>query len=639
MPALSSSVFAMLRSCLLLVAAMSSATLSAQSAQLNRIGGYTSGLGSGSVEIVAYDATTRRAFTVNGGGSSFDIVDLSNVAAPTLFQRVSIANGSPNSVAVAGGIVAVAIQDTVPQNPGRVGFFTTAGLPLGSVTVGALPDMVSFTPDGRFVLTANEGEPNATYTVDPEGSVSIIDLAQGVGAATVRTVRFVDFNVGGPRAGEIPAALRIFGPGASVAQDLEPEYIAVTPDSRTAFVSLQENNGMAVIDVVAGTVTRLFALGFKSHNLAANAFDPSDRDGPSNGQAISIRNFPVFGMYQPDSIAVLPNAAGQPIVFTANEGDARDYPPAFSEEVRVGAAGYVLDPTVFPNAADLKLNANLGRLTVTNRLGDTDNDGDFDAIYAFGARSMSAFNGQTGALVFDSAGDFESVTSTLHPTLFNSEGATATFDTRSDNKGPEPEALVIGDVGGRRYAFAGMERIGGAFIYDVTNPMQPQRLGYSLSQGGDFSPEGFAYVPPAESPNQRALLLAAHEVSGTLGVYEVQTCTVSSITLTAPVQIGVVGYCPTGLDLRCRRGAQTTLVASGLVVNTATQATASAPFQPGDTCFASLPGQSIPLNGVEAGFNLQAQAVDGLDDAAQLTLMLLLLGLGLVALRLVPRAD
>jgi hypothetical protein len=629
----------MLRSCLLLVAAMSSATLSAQSAQLNRIGGYTSGLGSGSVEIVAYDATTRRAFTVNGGASSFDILDLSNPAAPALFQRVSIAGGSPNSVAVAGGIVAVAIQDTVPQNPGRVGFYTTAGLPLGSVTVGALPDMVTFTPDGRYALTANEGEPNLAYTVDPEGSVSIIDLAQGAGAATVRTVRFVDFNVGGPRAAEVPAALRIFGPGASVAQDLEPEYIAVTPDSRTAFVSLQENNGMAVIDVVAGTVTRLFALGFKNHNLAANAFDPSDRDGPSNGQAISIRNFPVFGMYQPDSIAVLPNASGQPIVFTANEGDARDYPPAFSEEVRVGAAGYVLDPTVFPNAADLKLNANLGRLTVTNRLGDTDGDGDFDAIYAYGARSLSAFNGQTGALVFDSGDDFERVTSTLHATLFNSEGATATFDTRSDNKGPEPEALVIGDVGGRRYAFVGMERIGGAFIYDVTNPMQPQRLGYSLSQGGDISPEGFAYVPPAQSPNQRALLLAAHEVSGTLGVYEVQTCTVSAISLNAPAQISVTGYCPIGLDLRCRRGAETTLVASGVVVNTVAQATTGAPFQPGDVCFATLPGQTTAINGIEGGLFLAPVAVNALDDASRWTLLLLLVGFGLLALRLTPRSD
>lgn len=629
----------MLRACTLLIAAMTSATLSAQTAELSRIGGYSSGLGSGSVEIVAYDATTRRAFTVNGGGNSFDILDLSNPAAPTLFQRVGIANGSPNSVAVANGIVAVAIQDTVAQNPGRVGFYTTAGLPLGSVTVGALPDMVTFTPDGRYALTANEGEPNATYTVDPEGSVSIIDLAQGAGAATVRTVRFVDFNVGGPRAGEVPAALRIFGPGASVAQDLEPEYIAVMPDNRTAFVSLQENNGLAVIDIAAGTVTRLLALGFKNHNLAANAFDPSDRDGPGNGQAISLRNFPVFGMYQPDSIAVLPNAAGQPIVFTANEGDARDYPPAFTEEVRVGAAGFVLDPTVFPNAADLKLNANLGRLLVTNRLGDTDGDGDFDAIYAYGARSLSAFNGQTGALVFDSADDFERVTSTQHPTLFNSEGATATFDTRSDNKGPEPEALVIGDVGGRRYAFVGMERIGGAFIYDVTNPMQPQRLGYSLSQGGDISPEGFAYVPTAQSPNQRALLLAAHEVSGSLGIYEVQTCTVSAISLTAPNQITVTGYCPSGLDLRCRRGAVTSLAASNVAVNTTAQATAGAPFQSGDVCFATLPGQSAAINGIEAGLVQTPVAVDTLDQGSRWTFVVLLLAAGLLALRLAPRAD
>lgn len=618
----------MRRSSLVLLAVLSPCLLQAQNTQLNRLGGYSSGLGAGSVEIVAFDPVSRRAFTVNGVNNSFDIVDLSTPGTPTLVQRITIANGSPNSVAVSNGRVAVAIQDSVTQNPGRVDFYSTAGALLGSATVGALPDMVTFTPDGRYALTANEGEPNAAYSVDPEGSVSIIDLAAGPAAATVRTVRFNDFNLGGPRAGEVPANLRIFGPGASVAQDLEPEYIAVTPDSRTAFVSLQENNGLAVIDVVGGSVTRLIALGFKDHNLAANAFDPSDRDGPSNGTAISIRNFPVFGMYQPDAIAVLPNANGQPIVFTANEGDARDY-AGFSEEVRVGAAGYVLDPTVFPNAANLKQNANLGRLNVTNRLGDLGGDNDFDAIYAFGARSMSAFNGSSGALVFDTAGDFESVTSTQVPTLFNSEGATATFDTRSDNKGPEPEALVIGDVGGRRYAFVGMERIGGAFIYDVTDPMQPQRLSYSPGQGGDISPEGFAYVPPGQSPNQRALLLAAHEVSGTLGVYEVQTCAVSAVSLSGPAQITVIGYCPGGVDLRCRRGGNNTAVATGLSLNTVIQATASTPFQPGDVCFAALPGQTSAINGVEGGFN--ALAVDGLRSTVQVLLAVVLLSIGLVA--------
>jgi len=544
-------------------------------------------------------------------------------------QRISTAQfGSPNSVAVANGIVAVAIQDATPQNNGRVAFYSTAGAALGSALVGALPDMVTFSPDGRYALVANEGEPNTTYTNDPEGTISIIDLGAGVAAATVRNVRFNDFNIGGSRNGELPAAVRIYGPNASVAQDLEPEYITVTADGRTAFVSLQEANALAVIDIASATVSRIMSLGLKNHNVAGAALDPSDRDGPSNGQAISIRNFPVFGMYQPDAIVVTSDSSGRPIVFTANEGDSRDY-SAFSEEVRVGAGGYVLDPTAFPTAATLKQNANLGRLTVTNRTGDTDGDGDFDAIYALGARSFSAFDGDTGALVFDSGDQFEQVIAAQAPTLFNSEGAAATFDGRSDNKGPEPEAITIGDVGGRRYAFIGLERIGGAFVYDISNPRAPERLGYSLSQGGDISPEGVVYIAPGASPNQRALLLMANEVSGTLGVYEVATCTVSALNLAAPDRIQVTGYCPTGLDLYCTRSGATTQVAAGVVVNTT--ATAITPLRAGDRCFAALPGQSTPINGITGVLDATPVPVGARFGNWMLALMLMTLGT--VALR------
>jgi hypothetical protein len=601
----------------------------AQDAQLQRIGGYSSGLGSASVEISAFDAATRRAFTVNGADQSFDIVDLTNPALPQLLQRISTAQfGSPNSIAVANGIVAVAIQDATPQNNGRIAFYSTTGALLGNVTAGALPDMVTFTPDGRYALAANEGEPNTTYTSDPEGTVSIIDLGAGVAAATVRQVRFNDFNVGGPRQGELPAAVRIFGPNASVAQDLEPEYITVTADGRTAFVSLQENNALAVIDIPSATVSRILALGFKNHNVVGAAFDPTDRDLPGNQPAISIRNFPVFGMYQPDAITVVSDASGTPIVFTANEGDARDY-SAFSEEVRVGSSGYVLDPAAFPDAATLKQSANLGRLNVTNKLGDANGDGDFDAIYAFGARSFSAFDGITGAQIFDSGDEFEQVIAVQAPTLFNSEGQAATFDGRSDNKGPEPESITTGDVGGRRYAFIGLERIGGAFVYDISNPRAPVRLGYSLSQGGDISPESVVYVAPAVSPNQRALLLMANEVSGTLGVYEVATCTVSAITLATPDRILLTGYCPTGLDVYCTRDGGTTQVATGVVVNTT--ATATSPLRFGDRCFAAIPGQTTPINGITATLDFAPVPVGG--RYGNLVLALMLMALGTVALR------
>lgn len=502
---------------------LAAGSAAAQVAELVRIGGYTSGLGSGSVEVVTYDPQTRRAFTVNGVSPSFDILDLSEPTAPQRIRRVPIADGSPNSIAHHRGLIAVAVQDADPQRPGRVEFYDRDGNLLRRLAVGAMPDMLVFSPDGRFLVTADEGEPSPDYARDPEGTVSIVDLAGGLNQAQVRTVRFADFDTGGPRHRELPAGLRIFGPRASVAQDLEPEYIAISPDSRLAFVSLQENNGLAVIDLLAGRVERILALGLKDHALPGQGLDPSDRDGPSGSGAIRIRQVPVRGMYQPDALALVPLPQGGLGVLTANEGDARDY-PSFSEEQRVGSSGYVLDAQRFPNAAALKQNAELGRLVVSNRSGDRDGDGDFDEIHAFGARSVSLFHGLDGVLLWDSGDQLERITALSVPGVFNSEGTHESFDTRSDNKGPEPEALAVGEVAGRRYVFVGLERTGGFAIYDFTDPVRPLLLGYSPSTHGDRSPEVIHFVPANESPNGRPLLLAAHEVSGTLGIYELRLC-------------------------------------------------------------------------------------------------------------------
>ncbi len=496
---------------------------SAQVAELTRIGGYDSGLGAGAVEVVAYDGETRRAFVVNGATPSFDIIDLSDPAAPRRVRRVAIAEGAPNSIAHHRGLVAVAVQDADPQRPGRVEFYDRDGNPLRRLTVGAMPDMAVFSPDGRYLVTADEGEPSADYARDPEGTVSIVDLSAGLAQARVRTVGFAEFNAGGPRHAELPAGLRVFGPRASVAQDLEPEYVAIAPDGRLAYVALQENNALAVIDLELARVERILALGTKDHALPGQGLDPSDRDGANGAGSIRIRQALVRGMYQPDAIAVLPLADGAPAVLSVNEGDARDY-PGFSEEVRVGAAAYRLDPQRFPNAAALKQNADLGRLVVSNRTGDLDGDGDFDEIHAFGARSLSLFHGVTGTLLWDSGDRLERLTALSLPGLFNSDGTHESFDTRSDNKGPEPEALALGEVAGRRYAFVGFERTGGFAIYDLSEPLAPRLLGYSPSTHGDRSPEVILFVSAAESPNGRPLLLAAHEVSGTLGIYELRLC-------------------------------------------------------------------------------------------------------------------
>ncbi|MCL6434411.1 MAG: choice-of-anchor I family protein [Leptolyngbyaceae cyanobacterium HOT.MB2.61] len=898
---------------------------------LSALGTYTSTNGS---EISAFDPLTQRTFIVSGT-RFLDILDSSNPANPQLFRSLDTsAIGIANSVAVKNGVVAVALENSNKQAPGTVAFYDVDGNFLNSVTVGALPDMLTFTPDGRRVLVANEGEPssyNRPDSVDPEGSVSIIDLSNGVFQATVRTADFTAFN--SQKDALIAQGIRIFGPNATVAQDLEPEYITVSSDSKTAWITLQENNAIAILDIPTATITDLKALGFKSHNqptvlgletydfddlptlgtttagqeiplggfsglhfegyaengnlkfvthtdrgpngeptginrpfllpdfvpeiirfelnratreititeriqlqaapgvplsglpntainsnantpyndevpvdlfgnvlcrdplgadlegivvapdgtfwmvdeyrpaiyhfdaegvlidrfvpigtaaaagepagtfgtevlpavlgqrrqnrgfeaiafqdgkiyafvqspirnpatlsnatlnglqnirivefdpvtqatrqfiyvmdnppavsstdtradkigdavaigngeflvverdddaidsdpldqiqkkvyrfslqgatdisnlpnliggksldqmtlaeLAAagvtpikktlhvdlatagyntvekvegltlidrntiavlndndftvagvtidpttgtftpdpnpetpilglitlqnNGLDASDRDS-----GINIRNWPVFGMYQPDAIASFV-IGGQTYLITANEGDARDY-TGFSEEIRVGSSNYRLDPTVFPNGAALKNNAALGRLTVTNTLGDTDRDGDFDQIYAFGARSFSIWNAQ-GNLIYDSGDQLEQLTAALVPAKFNSDGTPASFDTRSDNKGPEPEGVAVGVIDGRTYAFIGLERTGGVMVFDISNPTNPNFVQYADTPG-DIAPEGLNFVSSDLSPTGRPLLIVTNEISKTATFYEIST--------------------------------------------------------------------------------------------------------------------
>jgi 2',3'-cyclic-nucleotide 2'-phosphodiesterase (5'-nucleotidase family) len=215
-------------------------------------------------EIVAYDPDSQRLF-ISKGKSELDILDASDPTNPSLFKSVSLGSGESTSVAISGGVVAVAVPNENVAEAGSVLFFDTDGNQTGEVTVGALPDMVTFTPDGNTVLVANEGEPNDDYTIDPEGSVSIIDISGGVASATVATAGFSDFNAGGPRAAQLPDDVRIFGNNgqSTVAQDLEPEYIAAT--NSTAWVTLQENNALAVVDIANARVDQIVALGFKQH--------------------------------------------------------------------------------------------------------------------------------------------------------------------------------------------------------------------------------------------------------------------------------------------------------------------------------------------------------------------------------------
>lgn len=534
-PVLLTAIFAVLVSTLILSACSSgdSGEPTPSGLALEKIGSFDGGA-VGAAEIVAYDASTKRLFVVNGANATVDVLDLSNPAAPTRVGvlNVSALGASANSVDAYDGLVAVAIEASPKTLPGKVAFYNAATLALlHSVTVGALPDMLTFTPDGRYVVVANEGEPNSygqPDSVDPEGSVSIITVNRG-GTPTVRTADFKAFN--GQEAALRALGIRLYGPGATAAQDLEPEFITVSADSSTAWVTLQENNAIAVVDIATATVRELLPLGFKDHSVEGAGLDASDEDGGTNTNsgtpAIKIKPYPVRGMYLPDGIANY-SVDGKTYLITANEGDARADWPGFNEESRVRThCDKGLDPSVFPDAENLILDSNLGRLRITTtpnggRSGKNA-AGQCNELWSFGARSFSIWD-TAGRRVFDSGDDLEKRTTALSNVAFNASNDNNTLDSRSPNKGPEPEGVVTARFGQKVFAFIGLERVGGVMVYDVTVPAASKFVTYlntRTAATGDRGPEGLTFIPANRSPNGKPLLIVGNETSGTTAVLQV----------------------------------------------------------------------------------------------------------------------
>lgn len=461
------------------------------------IGSLTIG-GEGAAEITTFDPISQRLFVVNNdGGSAIDIINFSNPSALSKEGSIDVSSfgGGVNSVAVYGTMLAAAIEATTKTDNGKIVVWTIGSYdaPIANVTVGALPDMVTFSNNGALILSANEGEPSDDYTVDPNGSISIITVSDF-------SVTTLDFSgLADSQSDLTDKGFRIFGPEASFAQDIEPEYITVSPDNKFAYVTLQENNGVAVVDLLTSQITSILPLGFKDYSLAANAIDGSDRDG---GIDFKPTVSGIYGVYMPDAIASFVSGTTTYLI-TANEGDSRDW-AGYAEEERI--KDVVLDATAFPTADEISTDEVLGRLKLTSSMGDTDGDGDYDEVYAFGARSFSIWS-TAGAQIFDSGSKME----------MEVNAAGLYDDARSDDKGVEPEGVTVGSVGGKNYAFIGMERSDAVAIYDLTDPKAPTFV--SLLTTGD-APEGLLFIRPAKSPTQRSLLVVSSEADGTLKVYE-----------------------------------------------------------------------------------------------------------------------
>lgn len=505
--------------------------------KLNLLTSFSNGAeGSNSAEIVAFDPTTDKLYIANSIGAKMDIVNFSNPSAPVLLNSVSMTPyGNLNSLTVHNGVVAVAVENTNPQLNGKIVFFDQNGMYISDVTVGAMPDMITFNNDYTKVLVACEGEPKSDYSVDPEGSVGIVDVAGGyatLSAANVTMVNFQSFN--GQEAALRTQGIRIFGPGSSAAQDFEPEYITISEDNSTAYVSLQENNAMAVINIATGTVSAIRPLGAMNYANGNNGLDASDQTA-----GVFIGSAPIKGLFMPDALAHA-SISGTEYIFSANEGDAREY-TAITEVARLSATP--LDASI-PDQNILKHNQFLGRINVTNASGDTDGDGDIDDIHVFGTRSFSIWNAQTGALVFDSKDLIEQITS-HHPTLSglfnasNSAGA-AVSKNRSDDKGPEPEGVATAVINGNHYLFVSLERVGGVMLFNVDVPSTPVYVGYynnrsAATNSPDRGAEGIITISKEDSPTGKEIVILANEVSSTLSVFEINTCVdLAGATMTVP---------------------------------------------------------------------------------------------------------
>jgi len=520
-------------------------------------------------EIVQYHAETSTIYASNGETNTIAIIDASGVSSATMADPINttsltpttialpadingVALGSLTSIAISGDLMAVAVPAAVKTDNGFVLFYngldSSAPAFLDSVEVGALPDMVTFTPDGGKVLVANEGEPSDDYTVDPEGSVSVINiLASGEPEETGTTVGFSALN--GSEADLMaqgmmfpnPAGRTINGTAitSSVAKDLEPEYITATND--VAYISLQENNGLAILDLEELTID---VVGLGTKTWAGLNIDIQEDGSVSFGQYTGL-----YGVYQPDTIA---NFTWKDATFivTANEGDAREYFFDAADEAACTAAGgvdfdeddgclaytdevKVEDLTAAANSelAMLQATGEADDLRVTSAMGDADGNGEYDAAYAYGARSFTIWD-QNGLVVYDSGDDFERITASVHGAQFNNGDDENEGDSRSENKGPEPEALTVGQIGDRTYAFIGTERMGGIFVYDVTNPYDVQFAEYvinrDLTEGltaddviGDLAPESLVFVSAEDSPSGVPLLVVGNEVSGTVTVWQI----------------------------------------------------------------------------------------------------------------------
>ena len=523
---------------------------------LTQIARYSAGqynVDGGVMEIVAYNQATEWAYAINGQSGKLAAIPLAGLTAGAHVEELTgteidvkalveaedstFQYGDMTSVAISpdSTTLAAALQAQGSNDAGRVALFTCeedGSLTLEAlVETGAQPDMVTFAGDG-VVLTADEGEPREGYgenIADPKGSVTVVDVE-----AQESTV--VDFSAFDSQRDQLAEDGIVLKKGSAPSVDLEPEYIAVSGGK--AYVTLQENNAIAVLDIESQAFEGVYSAGFEDHSTTA--IDLDKKDDAYDPQTYES----LLGIRMPDGIAAF-TVEGTTYLVTANEGDAREWGDEdqgtfyLSEDERDFGEEGVTSPT----GAITAENSGLEGKVVFFKTEDFDGL-DPEKDYVFGGRSFTVFQATENGLeeVFTSGDDFEALTAQYVPEYFNASNDNAVLDDRSGKKGPEAESVTVGTVDGKTYAFVALERTGGVMAYDVTDPEAITFVNYVNTRdfgttvegseeyedgeldkwvtGGDVAPEGLLFLDAASSPNGEPLLLAACEVSGTVAVYQ-----------------------------------------------------------------------------------------------------------------------
>ncbi len=497
-------------------------------------------------EIVDYHKASKRAFVINAQARKINVLNLSNLPSKGITgdnafslnnlksersieidEKIKPLNasefevGAINSLSIVGNLMAVAVENKQPQSNGAILFYRldsqANASKLHALSAGAMPDMVKITADGKFALSANEGEPNKNYDNDPEGSITLVRINNGMPDNTSINL---DFNHVA-----IPTDVIIKQGITKKSKDLEPEYIAIADDSSKAWISLQENNALAIIDLTQSNpkIDKVVSLGFKDYRV-------NQLDAINNDKQAKLQNHAgLYGMYMPDTL-VSYSLNGEHYVLSANEGDGREY-GKYENETKVGKLKKPLASTI----ASLK--KTLSELKVHNEMG-LDNTGTYTKLYTFGARSFSIWNAQ-GTQLYDSGSVIENEILKATPAFLNTNSNKLKLDDRSDNKGPEPEAIAVGQIGGSYFAFVGLERQGGFMVFDISNPQAVKFIRYinnrnftaasvdkkgnykEPSKAGDLAPESIKFIAAKDSAIGVPLLLVANEVSGSTSVYKI----------------------------------------------------------------------------------------------------------------------